>query len=42
MKILVVDDHPLIREAVQAVVARLDPVDTVLAAAISVAPIPRS
>ncbi len=33
MKILVVDDHPLIREAVQAVVARLEPGATVLAAA---------
>ncbi len=32
MKILVVDDHPLIREAVQAVVARLEPGATVLAA----------
>jgi len=32
MKILVVDDHPLIREAVQAVIARLEPGATVLAA----------
>lgn len=32
MKILVVDDHPLIREAVQAVVARLEPGATVLSA----------
>jgi DNA-binding NarL/FixJ family response regulator len=33
MKILVVDDHPLMREAVQAVVARLEPGATVIAAA---------
>ena len=33
MKILVVDDHPLMREAVQSVVARLEPGATVLAAA---------
>ena len=33
MKILVVDDHPLMREAVQAVVARLEPGAAVLAAA---------
>ena len=33
MKLLVVDDHPLMREAVQGVVARLEPGATVLAAA---------
>jgi len=31
LKLLVVDDHPLVREAVQAVVARLDPGASVLA-----------
>jgi DNA-binding NarL/FixJ family response regulator len=33
LKLLVVDDHPLMREAVQAVVARLEPGAAVLAAA---------
>ena len=33
MKILVVDDHPLMREAVQAVVARLEPGAAVLSKA---------
>jgi DNA-binding NarL/FixJ family response regulator len=33
MKLLVVDDHPLLSEAVQSVVARLEPGATVLAAA---------
>jgi DNA-binding NarL/FixJ family response regulator len=33
LKLLVVDDHPLMREAVQGVVARLEPGVTVLAAA---------
>lgn len=32
MKILVVDDHPLIREALHGVILRLDPAATVLAA----------
>ena len=31
MKLLVVDDHPLMREAVQAVIARIEPDATVLA-----------
>jgi DNA-binding NarL/FixJ family response regulator len=33
MKLLVVDDHPLLREAVQGVIARLEPGAAVLAAA---------